>query len=450
MSSSIQLPARWTPLRYHRQQQAIWRSKSRFITAFCGRRSGKTEVVGKRKALKRVFRNRVSDGWYLFAGPTRDQAKRVFWRDLKQMIPPEFVRAVRETDLAIELVWGAELQCVGMHEPERVEGRPIDGIVCDEYASMKPHAYTHHVRPALDTPGRKPGWAFFAGTPEGRNHAYATDQDARDPRNAEWEAYHWPSADIMDPELVELARRELDPLTFQQEYEGSFVNFAGRIYYQFDRDEHAKTMLAYNPRIPLSLCFDFNVDPGVAVVVQDQPYGFASDIDRMNPHVADRITAVLGEVWIPRSSTTPAVCRRLVKDWGQHKGPVRIYGDASGGARGTAQTHGSDWDLVRAELRHAFPDLEFRVPKANPPERARVNSVNSHIKSSDGTVRMLVDPRCKHVIRDLEGVSALVGGSGEINKRADAMLTHVSDALGYYVHAVAPMVRQVTVVEQVP
>jgi hypothetical protein len=40
----------------------------------------------------------------------------------------------------------------------------------------------------------------------------------------------------------------------------------------------------------------------------------------------------------------------------------------------------------------------------------------------------MVDPAAApHVVRDLEGVRTLKGGSGEIDKKADPKLTHISD-----------------------
>jgi hypothetical protein len=45
-------------------------------------------------------------------------------------------------------------------------------------------------------------------------------------------------------------------------------------------------------------------------------------------------------------------------------------------------------------------------------------------------------------VRDLEGVRLLVGGSGELDKRADPKLSHISDALGYYIQQQFPTIRQ--------
>lgn len=423
---------RWTALRHHRVQQAYWASPHRFNTVPAGRRSGKTELA-KRKLVRAALRGTAFDRPRFFAGaPTRDQAKRIFWDDLKALTPRRFLGGrPSETDLMIPFINGSELWVVGLDRPERIEGQPWDGGVLDEFANMRPSAWQANVRPALSD---RRGWCDLIGVPEGRNHYYDLDRSAKAEMqdkgaDSEWGAYHWVSADILPLEEVEAARRDLDELTFQQEYEASFVNFEGRAYYPFQDATHT-ARLTYDPKLPLILCFDFNVDPGVAVVCQEQRL----------PNGLDG-TGVIGEVHIPRNSNTPAVCRKIAADWGKHEGRVIAYGDATGGARGTAQVQGSDWALVKAELQPVFKErLSFRVPPANPKERARINAVNTRLKSGDGAIRLMVDPvAAPNVVKDFEGVRLLKGGSGEIDKKADPMLTHLSDAVGYYVAEAFPV-----------
>jgi hypothetical protein len=82
----------------------------------------------------------------------------------------------------------------------------------------------------------------------------------------------------------------------------------------------------------------------------------------------------------------------------------------------------------------------FKVPSANPPERSRVNAVNVRLRNGEKKVRLMVDPKkAPRVAKDLEGVRCVIGGSGEIDKRYDLSLTHISDALGYYVVAEFPI-----------
>jgi hypothetical protein len=98
--------------------------------------------------------------------------------------------------------------------------------------------------------------------------------------------------------------------------------------------------------------------------------------------------------------------------------------------------------LVKAELRPVFGDrLSMHVPPANPAERARVNAINSRLKSASGEIRLMVDPvKAPNVVKDFEGVRLLEGGSGEIDKKADPLLSHWVDGLGYYVVREFPIV----------
>lgn len=439
-------PARLYPLRAHPEQDRLRESPARFKVVPAGRRSGKTEIA-KRRLVEAMCTAFGSPDPRFFAGaPTRDQAKAIYWADLKAMLPRHLMRgAPRETELVITLVNGAEVHVVGMDKPERIEGRPWDGGVLDEFANMKPGAWGENVRPALSD---RKGWCWLIGVPEGRNHYYDLWKRATSGADPEWDGFTWHSAEILDAAEVESARRDLDPLVFAQEYEASFVNFEGRCYYPFSEAKHTKVGLAalYNPKAPLIFCFDFNVEPGVAAVCQElqlpgcYEYGPGGVIDLNRPVIG---TAIIGEVYIPRNSNTPAVCRKLVQDWVNHQGMVRCYGDATGGSRGSAKVQGSDWDLIRAEFKSFGGRVSYRVPSANPAERARINAMNTRLLSGNETIRMMVDPaKAPNVVRDLEGVRLLAGGSGEIDKKADARLTHISDGLGYYVVAEFPVAPQ--------
>ncbi|MEM8937360.1 MAG: hypothetical protein AAGC77_13230, partial [Pseudomonadota bacterium] len=88
--------------------------------------------------------------------------------------------------------------------------------------------------------------------------------------------------------------------------------------------------------------------------------------------------------------------------------------------------------ILRAKFGERVRD---RVKKGPPPVKDRVTSMNSRLKATNGDIRMLIDPaRCPNLVKDLEGVTILKGSAGEIDK-SDLNLTHLTDALGYYIHA---------------
>lgn len=455
---SSSLPGRWYALRPVKVQLAYALSPHRFNVVPAGRRSGKTErakrkVVRKAMSLEDITHDQTPR--FFGGAPTRDQAKRIFWDDFKQLTRPWWLGRPSESDLLIRLITGSEIVVVGMDKPERIEGAPWDGGILDEFGNMKPKAWGENVRPALSD---RHGWCDLIGVPEGRNHYYTEYQWALEQMlelgaASEWGAYTWKSSEVLPAAEIEAAKRDLDELTFEQEYEASFVNFAGRVYYGFTDENKARLRQLYDPRQPLLVCLDFNVAPGVAAIAQELPILQGGAIG----------TAVIGEVWIENNSNTPAVCRKILADWNrapggdhpesvQHLGRVEVYGDATGGAGGSAQVEGSDWDLVKKYLKggdsaHGLAGfgarVSFNIKTANPAERARVNAMNSRLCAADGTRRMLVDPHtAKHVVTDLEGVKVLEGSAGEIEKKAGSPLTHISDALGYYVDFKFPVAER--------
>lgn len=418
--------------RLHPKQMQLWRSEARFKTIACGRRSGKTAIALRHLRREALSQTEYDDAWYVCAGPTRDQAKRIFWKPLKQLFPAEFIENKNESSLTIRLINGAEITVLGMEKPERIEGAPLNGILLDEYGNMKASVLDEHVRPML---AERAAWAWFLGVPEGRNHYYDLCTDSKTDQSGLWEHFHWTTEEILPVYLgeeqaaIEIAeaKRRMDPLTYRQEFLADFVSFEGLAYYQFKFDANVpKEPLPYDPNARLVFCFDFNVSPGTASVVQE---------------IGNK-TAVLNEVWIEKNSTTPMVCRKLIEMYGNHRGTVNGYGDATGGNRGTAKLAGSDWDLIDQIMRQQYGNRwTNRVPRSNPPERTRVNAVNSRLRSMDDQVHLLVDKKCKRMIKDFEGVRLVKGSAGEIDKKTDKNLTHLTDGLGYYIAKEFPVVE---------
>jgi len=388
---------------------------------------------------------------YFVAAPTWGQAKRIYWADLKAMVSDWMLpgrdrrTAIRESEMYIKFNSGAQLWVIGMDKPERIEGSPWDGGVLDEYGNMKARAWPEHVRPALSD---RKGWCDFIGVPEGRNHYYDLAQHAkRMEREAlekgnleEWGFFTWKSAEILDASEILSAKTFLDPNTYAQEYEADFLSFQGCAYYAFDERTHCRP-LQYNKTLPLVFCFDFNKNPGVAVVCQEQLMPGVTEIiyDKKSNQSYEKPvigTGVIGEVYIPQNSNTVAVCNRLTYDWGMHEGEIHIYADATGGAGGSSSVEGSDLDLIRKAFQGQWEsggkDRKFHfTPQSNPRERVRVNCVNSRILSVSGVARLMVDPqRSPNLIKDFLGVRILDGGDGSLDKKSTPSLTHLCFADG--------------------
>ena len=152
MSLSREL-SRWYPLRPHVEQRRLWESTARFRVVPAGRRAGKSEISRRYGMALSIGPQRWPDARYVFAAPTYQQARRIFWSDIKRMVPRWALAgqnprtAIRETDLSIQLGNGAELCVTGLDVPERIEGSPLDWICVDEIANCHPEAWVERVRP---------------------------------------------------------------------------------------------------------------------------------------------------------------------------------------------------------------------------------------------------------------------------------------------------------------
>ena len=425
------LPTRWHQLRWHPEQQRLRNSEARWRVVAAGRRSGKTELAKRKLVEAALDPPQVPTPTFIAAAPTRDQAKRIWWSDLKDLSPARWVSQVSESELTIYYKTGSRLMVVGLDRPQRIEGIAIDGAVIDEIDECRASVWTSSLRPALSTVDR-PGWCWFIGRPKGRRLLYDLWQNAG--ATPDWEAFHWASADVIGKQEVEAARRDLDLRSFQQEYEAAFLSATGLVYYAFDRAKHLRAT-RYDPTLPLVIALDFNVSPGSAVLMQEQ---MLSPWDQPRGALTQH-TVVVGEVHIADDSRTDMVCERINQRFAGHTQEVYLYGDPAGNQRRTS-AQSNDWDIVRQHLRSAFPHVRDRVAKSAPLVVDSSNSVNARLCNAAGEVRFAIDASsAPQLLLDLEGVAWIEEHATREIDKSDTKRTHWSDALRYYVHERFPI-----------
>jgi hypothetical protein len=214
------------------------------------------------------------------------------------------------------------------------------------------------------------------------------------------------------PDFYDRLNGSYDENFFQQEVLGQYLNLhGGLVYSAFDRKDHVME-LSVDPALPLLWALDFNVDPMCSVIAQ----------------VSEKQTCVLDEIVIRHASTLDA-CKEFQRRYPSHRAGIVVYGDASGS---TLQTTGaSDYQIIREFFQAICPArIKYKVPSQNPLVRDRITVMNSKLRTASGDIQLLVDPKCKELVKDLEQVS-YKADSTEIDKEKDRRRTHLSDALGY-------------------
>jgi len=460
--------SRWTTINADPRQLAFFQSDAPVNVCYAGRRSLKTEAAKRRVLLAAMRPSLYPNRRYFLCGPTNDQSKFIYWSDLLALVPDWALatgsrdRDISHSDLTVKLRNGAMIKVAGLDRPARIEGDFWDGGVIDEFADCKPNVLQEHVLPMCVRPG---SYVDVIGVPSGRNHFYSLVQQIEGGELEHARTFHWKASEVLHLYLgteraeafLAQARATLDPDTYDQEFNASFVSVRDVVYYSFSPDDHVEPC-AYDPKATLFVGFDFNVSPGVAVVCQERRYtGSNPRVDR-----SEDVTMAIDEVWI-ESSNTRKVCAELLRRYGAHEGDVWIYADASGGSGHSSQVSGSDLDLIEKCLSPTFGPqqigtvesgcgrtrsrLTMDVPSGNPPVRARINSVNARLRAVDGTIRTRIDPKCKHLVRDLEGVQYRKGSS-DIDKAGAPDLSHITDAFGYMIHRRHPLVESRWEVQQ--
>jgi len=416
--------ARWYKLNDHPVQHALVHDQVRFKVVPAGRRSGKTERA-KRYVAKQAMKNPGER--YFIAAPTRDQVKKIYWADMKQLCLTSMAsKAPSETELIIYLDNGTEVHLIGLDRPERIEGILWTGGVIDEIADIKPEAWEANIRPALDTfnPTRPDyrAWCWLIGVPDGLNHYYDMAQYAESANDPDWKLYHWKSAEILPADTIAAAKRQMSAKQYRQEYEAGFEGASGRIYEDYDKANHTDAKI--EPHEQLMWMHDQNYTPLSSAV----------GVRRENAlYLLDEIVLT--------SAVSKQSALEFVEKFKDHKNKhVLIYGDPAGQA-GEKHAHASDYTDIEGVLKAHKWTYTRKVKPAHPAIKDRQNAVRTKICTADGVRSLFVNPvTAKWCDKGLATVQLQEGSTFQEDQKNKYQ--HITTAIGYCVDVEWPNVRQ--------
>lgn len=394
-------------------QIEVFHHPARFKVVTAGRRWGKT-VLSKTIAIDKAQRPN-SKIWYI--APSYKMAKMIMWDELKWSIPTRWIKKIHETDLSIKLINGSMIECKGCDNPDALRGVGLYYVIMDEFQDMKEDVWKKVIRPTL---ARDRGHALFIGTPKGFTNLYDLHILGQDPLKKQWKSWQFPTiaSPFIPQEEIEEARRDMDPKSFQQEFEATFITMAGRVYHQFDRSKHVGEY-PFDPNKPIWVGQDFNIDPMASVILQPQSDGSIWAVDEIHRE----------------SSNTMEICDELERRYWRYMkvpGKICIYPDPAGDTRQHARGE-SDLDIFRER---GFKYIKFR--RKHPKVADRVNAVNRMLMDATGKVRLRIDRKCHHLIKSFDQV-LYKEGSPDVDKSAG--VEHMTDAIGYPIELEFPTRR---------
>lgn len=401
-------------------QQTVSECDARFRVLVAGRRFGKSFLAMNELAkIARYPEKRV-----FYVGPTYRQSKAVMWNLLKhKMQDVRWLAKANETDLTLTLRNNSTISLRGSDNPDSLRGVGLDGVVLDEFAMIHPDTWNLVLRPTLSD---RQGKAMFIGTPDGtQNWSYDLYQRGLSGEDPEWKSFLYTTLDGGNvPEWeIEQARKDLDERSFRQEYLATFETYAGQIYYGFVRERNVKTYKIPNNGLPQDILVwcDFNVSPISAAIAVKVTY---NGVDGY--HIIDEI--------VMHSSNTDELVQEINNRYGGHR--ITAFPDPAGAQRKTSAGGRTDISI----LQNAKYQVKYRT--SHPAVRDRINAVNAALCSSNGTVKLWIDPKCKNVIECLD---KQIYKEGTKVPDKDSGFDHMNDAIGYGVEYLMPIKRDIII-----
>lgn len=344
------------------------------------------------------------------------------YRQLEDVVIPALTEALQQMEVTYRweagkarfcLANGSTILCRSLDRTalEKVRGTEFAWAWLDEARDMSAKAFAV----VQGRAGRQRGiqsTIFITTTPNGLNWIYDRFGPDR-PNQTDYAIFRAKTTDnptLPDDYAVSL-EDSYDTRAVKQELLGEFVASSETLYHAWDRKVHIREAAAYKPSLPLIVALDFNVSPCVAALIQERR----------------GTTVVVDEIWNDDGDGTVGVIDRFLAKY-PNAVDVQVYGDPAGHARDT-RSGTTDYEMWRERVTR-----RIRVPRKTYPIVDRINSVNGRLRSHTGKIRLLVSPICKHLVADFEQVLPHKDGSRRPRKEADTPhLTHISDALGYYI-----------------
>jgi hypothetical protein len=288
--TSLGNPDAAVELLYNRHQQAFLsalRAKTpsgrhafHRLSLFAGRRGGKTKVGAL--AVSEKVRVPKTTGWV--CAPTYPDLHDFVIPEVFRFIPTAWIGNWSEQHYELELRNYAKVQFRSLEDPDKARGPGLDWAWIDETRKVAKLAWDTMLPAVTD----KKGQAWFTTSPNGFDWCYdAFWQPAVQKVPGYWSVKYKTADNPIyqtkeGAEELADARRAMDPLFYQQEFEADFVTFTGAIYGAtinnrlLRTDDEIRKAFPNWPSIDPDLDAYIAIDPG-----SDHP--FAASLAVMTP-----------------------------------------------------------------------------------------------------------------------------------------------------------------------
>ena len=392
-------------------QYEVSSCNKRFRVLISGRRFGKTYLCITEMMKYASKPNQKI--WYV--APTFKMAKEIAWSNLKEMLNQfNWIDDINETTMSIRIrKTNSVISLKGADNYDALRGTGLNFLILDEFADIDKRTWFEVLRASVaDTLGD----VLMCGTPKGYGN-WSYEMYLKGKQDDQWGSYQYTTIQggMVSKAEIEQAKQDIDIRTFRQEFEGTFENYAGSVYYNFHPvDSVIDRKIDWEK--PLHIGMDFNVDPMSACVTQ---------IEKDKIYAVDEI--------IIYSSNTDEMCQEIRDRYGS-KAQIFIYPDPASRQRKTSAGGRTDLSILQNA------GFKVKVKHKHPAIRDRVNSVNAKLKDSKGVRHIFVSKSCKTMIKGLQ--RQIYKENTNIPDKEQGF-DHMNDALGYLIDYIKPLTSNV-------
>lgn len=212
---------------------------------------------------------------------------------------------------------------------------------------------------------------------------------------------------------LDIIANSLDDETKDQEIFGKFVDLTEKKFlYAFKESKHVIPEHSFRPNqnLPITISFDFNVEPMTATVSQQ--------LDLWKSVMFDEVKIKVG--------STEEMCEMLKSKYIVWLYNIEICGDATGRNREKVKRGNINaYRQIKDDLE--LNDEDIKVPNSNPHHKDSRQLCNSVLQNAD----FFITDNCKQVISDITGAN--VDDKGELIKTSTQGL-HFFDNVRYTIH----------------
>ena len=268
---------------------------------------------------------------------------------------------------------------------------------------------------------------FFTFTPEGQGTAVYRDFELKPkPGHTLYRVRTKENHTIRD--YAEKQEAYLSAELAKQYLEGESINLGGgRVYANFDVAVHANRQLIPNPKLPVHLTMDFNIDPGMHGVIgqHDEKTGIITALyvihDRDLPllYMLDKF-----KLWLVAQNVQFP--------------EIHVFGDPAGRQRSVADAIPL-WTIVKRWFDDNLGTIpvRFKYLAQHQAVQEGVNAINMALRPMKGEPRYFIDERCTKLIEDYQSLR----WDGNKISKADDNRSHASDAERYRLEVISPVRR---------